>query len=516
MVKRPNIIKGLRGLDPLKHPRDTRGRFVETPDPVKVAKQPTRVKQSNLRQQGRVVKGLQEDLNVARQRDQLGSKRSRADILANMTPEQGRKLAEVLKAKRQRELAAAVQIVPDPAVTVVEPKPKKARKPKAPVVQEVLTPVETPNTDRVKFTKNTDKKILKKYAKEGDLSVLDKSELTHINQIKAPTPRYPGSLDDIQVGESGRIKLWDDPDTRKFGTADPDFKVRTNKKQRYSVTTDDGTELTLNNHSKTISYQGETVEGVPSLHPKLRAMSDKSLIKALIETKGYVESKEEPPAPKWLQQYHGSVNKQYVAQAGYGSMEIHHINQWAKTRFDNITGEYENGLITKEEAQDKMRSLLRPNPREKIGYEIDIQGQDERKFVILAAGTHNVTSPLYFVNHPKGIHPDTGEMAVFGIPKTGSGGRSEFNKFRSGFWREVYKKETYSLLGELNRRVSKGLLDRETTRQLLKESYDQGVKNHKSMVQYSKWVKERNTVIVATKASAGISKKPKKNTNTEE
>ena len=98
MVKRPNIVKGLRKLNPLKHPRDSKGRFVETPDPPKVTIPRKGNARSSLRQQGRVVASIQNDININRQRDQLANRRSRDNILAKMTPEQGRKLAEVLMA----------------------------------------------------------------------------------------------------------------------------------------------------------------------------------------------------------------------------------------------------------------------------------------------------------------------------------------------------------------------------------------------------------------------------------
>jgi hypothetical protein len=432
---------------------------------------------------------------------------ARLEFIQSLNLEQRRRFQQVLEKKKSKPTPSPQ---PEPvAIPTATKSPKTPKAPKSTTNQPI-----SPNQPREPFTKKTDKKIIKKYAREGDLSLLTPKELDLISSIRAPVPRVPGDDEDIKIADTGKITIWDGRKSSKYSKFDPSFKVRTNKSHKYQVTSEDGTDLVLNRHPKVLTYKGEKVDGVPSLHPKLAEMSDKALIRALVDTKGFVEASEAPPAPQWKPLYHGSIPKQYVADRGYGGMEIHHIDQWAKTRFDKVTGDYNNGLITLDEAKDQMRSLLRPNPKEKSGYEIDIKDQDDRKFVVLAAGTHNFTSPLYFQNHPMGLHPDTGSFVQFGIPKNGSGGRGEFNKWRDGFWREVYRKESYALLGELNRRVSKGKLSRDDARKILSEAHQQATKDLNGVLSYRKQIETRNAEIKTAKEAAGLTKRTSNITTT--
>ncbi|MFN6537055.1 MAG: hypothetical protein RM021_011870 [Nostoc sp. EkiNYC01] len=509
MAKVKSIGK-VRKYSPSKHPRGAKGRFVETPDAPKATtgrrsgaakdkqvdptSQPKGLRfrrksrkpltQTEVIKQSRTLKDIKRSAEVYR---------ARLEFYQGLNQEQRRRLQEVLRLRKEKPKSTEIAKVSSETPS----RPKKTNKPQ--VIQEP-----SDNT-RTHFTTKTDKAVLKKFARDGELSQLTPQELKLIASLRSPTPRKPGDPTDIHIGDSGKINIWQG-EKAKYGQPDPTFKVRTDKNHQY-VVNKDGVDLVLNRHPKVITYKGETVQGVPSLHPKLAEMSDKALMRALIDTKGFVESSEAPPAPQWKQLYHGSVPKQYVAERGYGGMEIHHIDQWAKRRFDEITNDHDNGLITLDEAKDQMRSLLRPNPKEKSGYEIDIKDQDHRKFVVLAAGTHNFTSPLYFQNHPIGLHPDTGLPVQFGIPKEGAGGRNEFNTWRDGFWREVYKKETFSLLGELNRRVAKGKLSRDDARTLLKEAHEKATKDLNGMLDYKNKIAARNEEIRAAKEAAGLTKK---------
>ena len=68
-----------------------------------------------------------------------------------------------------------------------------------------------------------------------------------------------------------------------------------------------------------------------------------------------------------------------------------------------------------------------------------------------------------------GYHPETGKLAEFGIPKIGDGGREEFNKFRAGFWKETYRRESKILAGELTKRLRKGQITKEEFQRIFQE-----------------------------------------------
>jgi hypothetical protein len=165
-----------------------------------------------------------------------------------------------------------------------------------------------------------------------------------------------------------------------------------------------------------------------------------------------------PPAPDWKPTFHGSIDKSLVRSkrgvGDYGEMQIHHVHQWSKARFDEISGRALAGEITLDQAKAEMRKLLTPDSSVRQGYSIKIQRQEDRKLVILASGIHDVNSPLYKANHPMGIHPETGKPEKFGIPKKGDGGREWFDKFRGDFWREYYRKQSFVAANEINRRIA--------------------------------------------------------------
>jgi hypothetical protein len=309
---------------------------------------------------------------------------------------------------------------------------------------------------------------------------------------RLPTARPPASQDTITI-KNGKVELW--VNQPRLKDRDKTFKEKKERNREYAVIVD-GKRVVLNRQDKTYEFQGELVRGVPSLSPKLREMSNERVMDDLAKYASYVEAKSvNPPAPEWKPTLHGSIDKSLMTtdqgkKIPYGQMQIHHVDQWSNKQFSDVTKDYEGGLITLDEAKSQMRELL--NPIEKTnrkgetikGYEIKIQAQSERQLVVLAGGTHDFTNrKLYEANHPLGIHPDTGKLTEFGIPKTGEGGREPwFSNFRNSFWREVYRKESNVLTNELNRRLSNGDITELEVKSLWEKSLEKVDKTYKTML----------------------------------
>lgn len=298
---------------------------------------------------------------------------------------------------------------------------------------------------------------------------------------RLPTDREIVNPDSAKFNtETGKFEVWKDSPNRKF---DPTYKFGYDRTHEYSVEYK-GEKVVLNRHKNKISYQGETVEGVPSFYPKLREMDNPSLFKSMAQTMSYVEDgKNNAPAPQWKPTLHGKVDKSIMTRADgrvidYGLMEIHHKHQFSKQSFDVINKKLEAGEITLDDAKNQMRGLLKPDASVSTGYSIDVADKRDRGLVILAAGTHNITSNLYYANHPMGINPTTGNFDKFGIPKQGTdaGSRDGFDKFRSGFWTEYYRRETFVAANEINRRIKNGQLSGVEADRLWKEAYGKMVK----------------------------------------
>jgi hypothetical protein len=211
----------------------------------------------------------------------------------------------------------------------------------------------------------------------------------------------------------------------------------------------------------------------------------------------YVEAKsQQPPAPDWKPTFHGGIDKKYVRSkqgpGKYNGMQIHHVNQWSKERFDGVTERLQKGEITLEQAKTEMRGLLKVDTADKVnGYAINVARKDDRELVILPGGTHDINSPLYLANHPKGVHPDTGKIVKFGIPKTGDGGREWFNGFRGDFWREYYRRESYIAANEINRRIKEGKITTEEAASLWKTA-------HQKVVDSAEYVRQQRAARDAT------------------
>jgi len=309
-----------------------------------------------------------------------------------------------------------------------------------------------------------------------------KAEATVENAIKRkrlPTLRKVVKSDSFEISVDGKVEIWQNSEDKKFEAS---FKFKTNKNFEYRIE-HEGKELTLNQHKNGIEILGERVDGVPSYYPKLREMTNEQVFGGLVTTMSLVEDKSnQPTVPDWKPTFHGKVDKDLVRSGNrpgdYGKMQIHHVHQWSKARFDEINDGLKSGAMTLQQAKDGMRNLLQPDPANKInGYAISLENKADRRLVILAEGVHAAPSPLYGANHPKGIHPDTGDMKRFGIPKDGDGGRDWFNQtFRPTFWREYYRRYSFVAANEINRRIRDGNLSPEKAKELWEQAHGKATK----------------------------------------
>ncbi|NEP56003.1 MAG: hypothetical protein F6K31_03130 [Symploca sp. SIO2G7] len=204
---------------------------------------------------------------------------------------------------------------------------------------------------------------------------------------RLPTLRPAGNPNHFQV-TGDKIEIWRGTEHAKF---DPTYRTRRERNHEYGVN-HDGQRLVLNNHKDVIVLQGETVKGVPSYYPKLREMPAQSLFDGLAKTMSYVEDKNAPPAPDWKPTFHGKIDKKYVRSkkkpGDYNGMQIHHVDQWAKAKFDDINGRLDRKEISLEQAKTEMRALLTPDPNNKrTGYHISLEQQRDRNLVVLPSGT---------------------------------------------------------------------------------------------------------------------------------
>jgi hypothetical protein len=149
-------------------------------------------------------------------------------------------------------------------------------------------------------------------------------------------------------------------------------------------------------------------------------------------------------------------------------MQQHHIHQWARIPLENIVKDYESGKISLDEAKTRTKAILsRESKKTKSSklvedWVLTPADKDQRAFVVLPGGLHDISNkPMYYANDPKGIDVDASDFKLrsYRLPQYGDSGRDwDSNVFRPGSWLEIYRRESYVLLGELNRRISRGEL----------------------------------------------------------
>ena len=256
----------------------------------------------------------------------------------------------------------------------------------------------------------------------------------------------------------------------------------------------DGKQVVLNRNPNMYEFQGDRIYGVPSLSPRLASMTPVQLADGLAKYMTKVETKDST-VPDWLPTYHGKVDKTLTPK-GYGKMQQHHVHQWAKVPLDTVVKDYESGKITLDEAKAQTKAILSretiktKSGKEKEDWVLTPADKDQRSFVVLPGGLHDFTNkPLYWANHPMGIDVDAPDYKLrpYRLPKQGDSGRDwHSNTFRPGSWTEIYRRESYVILGELNRRVSKGEVTHQEAQKLFREGLDKVDKANQYRLQYSK------------------------------
>lgn len=323
---------------------------------------------------------------------------------------------------------------------------------------------------------------------------------------RAPTPRPPGDINNVDIQDDG-ITIWKD---KKVGDHIPSYKSGERADYEYKVTHNDK-ELTLNSNKGYMEVEGELVLGVPDLFPKLQSMENQALFDNMARTMSYVETKPiSPPAPQWKPTQHGDIGKENrnlvrssKGVGDYGGMQIHHVDQWSKDRFDTVTNDLEAKKINLDTAKSRMREMLQPAENVPSGYSIATNPLGQRELVILPGGLHDTNSPLYFANHPVGVHPDTGKLTKFGIPKQGkdaeSGSREYFDNFRPKFWREYYKQESRKIQDEINSRFRKGEIDKKTASQMWQTAHKKLVDTNEVLLKRREEINRENAALKARK-----------------
>ena len=524
------MAKKLARFDNSKHPRGSKGRFVETPDPPGLAKARVYGTDNSSRKASRKRLSKSQEAKLdeiilarASKRDSLkassGSQLSKARVYGSDTEARKLMLSRMNQAQKLR-LLAAFDIADKQLVEAVA----KAKASTDPTKRSRLSPEEKAAKEASKAEEKAAKEAEKQRKKDEQLrdkaqkadalaaSVLAKDKkarkdiedslnsklyskvepytgaISYAIKAKdgkpvlptAPTIRKPLKRSKVEIVD-GSVEIWRDQEDLKKFTGN--FKVKSEKGFKYGVEYE-GRAVVLNQSQTMIEFEGERVHGVVSDHTKLRDFDNQRVVSRMLTAMQYVEDytdrKTKPPAIKWVETYHGKIDKDVLLLNGkdglYGGVEIHHMDQWSLRRFDDITNKlkynektklFEDGAISVEEAKKQMSDLVEwvydktPSGKTEWQWRIKLAPQDQRELVLLPAGAHNATSKkLYSLLHPPGVHPDTGKKAEFGIPiSSDPNGRDWFNGWNARFWREYYRREAYIMRQEVNRRLKKGELD---------------------------------------------------------
>ncbi|MEH2280623.1 MAG: hypothetical protein V7K90_04655 [Nostoc sp.] len=432
------VIRGgkIHTWNPHKHPRGNKGRFAETPD----APNTTGRRSSGTRGKQTREKGLSFERGAKR------SPLTRAELIKqSMVLRAAKKSADVYQARL--ELYQGLN------------QDQRRR------LQEVLK--------------------AKKEAKEVGKPLNERSQTT------PATGKYLAANPDHLSIKGDRLTIWDGkPELAKTQGG---FKTRKVKDFEYSVEVD-GKQVILNRNTNMHEYLGDRIYGMPSLSPRLASMTPVQLADGLAKYMTRVETKDST-VPDWLPTYHGKVDKGLLKN-GYGKMQQHHVHQWAKVPLYTVVKDYESGKITLDEAKARTQSILsRETKKTKSGrtvedWVLNPADKDQRSFVVLPGGLHDISNrKMYLANHPMGIDVDASEFKLrsYRLPEFGDSGRRwHSDTFRPGSWTEIYRRESYVILGELNRRVAKGEVTPQEAQKLFRDGLDKVDKANQYRLQYSK------------------------------
>jgi hypothetical protein len=293
-----------------------------------------------------------------------------------------------------------------------------------------------------------------------------------------------------------KLEIWSGkPD---FAKAKGGFNSRKIKDFEYAVQLN-GERVVLNRNVNMHTFMGERVYGVPSLNHKLAELTTAQLSDRLAKYMTKVELND-GSVPDWLPSIHGKIDPKYLGNAKeYKRMQIHHIDQWAAKPLDDIVKRHQAGDITLDEAKAETRALMvsetvsNKKGNSSTDWRINPAPQSDRKLVVLADVLHDVRNvDLYFASHPAGIDLDspTFKLRRYGIMKGGDSGRDWFDgTFRPQFWVEAYRRESYILSGEINRRIKKG----EITAPDAKKLYEVGLEKVDKSNQYRLSLENKST-----------------------
>jgi hypothetical protein len=570
------VAKKLAKFDSSKHPRGSKGRFVETPDQPKTAKKPllkatvyqTEDGKRKLTITGLTLKQKQKllaefvaaDARIKAERlkqeaeaktkassatpqvdDQKAIKQARLGLLGAMSAAQRRKLASILveKAKAKAEKEAKAKAEAEAVASVVaKAVDKVVAKTLAEAKAKTKRPKLTPEEKAAKEAKKAEEKAARETKRAEDKEALAKPatvapvkkvealrKLLEVNYKDTPdleyTPKYklndeglpklptagrahpPAKKSRIDISDKG-LEVWrDQPQYGKMQGKWKDIKD-------YEYKAELGAKVTVLNKNKlSVTFEGERVYGIPSIHTHLRETTDQKLFSDMARYVSYVENsgKVPPPALSWVKTRHGIIYSDLVGYnkkpGEYGVCELHHHEQWTRRKFTEITDKltynektkrFEDGEISVEEARRQMKELVEPMTEGGKDYlRIKIQDQGDRSVVVLPAGAHNATSKMYEALHPLGITLDGEPKRVkYGIPDTGEYGRETwFNGWNKRFWTEYYRREVYIMRQEIVRRMQKGDITQDQAEQYWKS----GIESVTSTYKYKKYQSDNNTSI---------------------
>ena len=338
------MAKKLARFDNSKHPRGSKGRFVETPDPPGLAKARVYGTDNSSRKASRKRLSKSQEAKLdeiilarAGKRDSLkassNSQLSKARVYGSETEARKLMLSRMNQAQKLRLLAAfeaadkqlaeAVAKAKAEAEAKTEPKEAEAKtKTKRPKLTPEEKAAKEAKKAQEKAAKEAEKqrKAEEKAAKEAEkeakiaataskarkkaldllagkqykgvetLDTINRYSIKAENGMpvlpKEPTARPKVNRSNINFS-GDRVDIWQgQPELAKHTGG---FKVKREKGYKYSVDVD-GKEVLLNRNETMITFEGERVHGVPSIHSRLREIDNDNLVARLAESMQHVEN----------------------------------------------------------------------------------------------------------------------------------------------------------------------------------------------------------------------------------